>query len=238
MERFARWSQTILETATKLLNITGGRAGGGPQGPSVAEMAPAGTANQQQELARVNQAITRLERERQRMDTLESMSPQGGDRLTQDRAENEERLTRARAVREQILEGIRATQGQADAQEKVTAEANKTKAAQEQTADAVKDMTKALDDMRKAEEAFKREAAAAPNLYGRPTGTPEEQERYLQERQSRLRPQVEAITKTVTTLPPGVTLPAELEAQARAYDTTYGQIGKSIDTLKEKEQAR
>jgi tape measure domain-containing protein len=136
-----------------------------------------------------------------------------------------------------ILKNAQALKDQRAEQERITAETNKTKFAQDLQRDTIADIQKRLDDIRKSQETFRREAAQSPALFGRAGGTTEERATFLKEEQSRLRPQLEGLTTTLAKLPAGVTLPAEILAQAKALDTQFGQIGKTLDSLKEKQQA-
>ena len=113
--RLARIAQSILETATKIINVTGGRGGGGTQGPTLGELGA--TAPQQQEAERLNRLIERYQRE------------QGlGTPVMQEQRRT--MLETAIKERDILLESLRSTQDQAIEQGKVTAEVNKTAAAQ------------------------------------------------------------------------------------------------------------
>lgn len=149
-----------------------------------------------------------------------------------------EYLQRLTEARDQLLEVARATQAEAEAQQKVTDETSRTAAAADLHKDTVDGIRKSLEEMARAQEAFRARARLTPEVLGRPSGTPEEQTTYLQGQQQALRPQLEKLAEQVRTAPPGVTIPPEVLNQVKALDAQYGILGKSIDALRDKEQAR
>jgi tape measure domain-containing protein len=221
MERLAGIAQSILETATKLLNISGGRMGGAV-GPSIQDLGA--TSAQAQELARLQRLITMYEQ-------------QVGVSSPEMRTTREEMLARAKEQRDELLETIRLTQDQEVAQAKVTAEANKTAGTQQLTRDFVADLTKQMEALAKAQEDFRREASLAPALRGRPGGSLEEQALFQRGLQAATKTELEKLAQTVANVPAGVTVPAESIARLRELDQGYGRIGKALDEIKDKQQA-
>ena len=161
--------------------------------------------------------------------------PKWADRFQRDiREANLPRLKEEQAA---ILAHAVALKEQRREQEQATAAANKATDQRKLQAETIADLTKQMDALRKAQEDYRRSAAIAPELRGRLGGTLEEQARFQQGLQAATRPELEKLTKTVAGLPSDMTLPADIQAQVRAFDTGYGQIGKAIDAIKEKQQA-
>jgi tape measure domain-containing protein len=95
-----------------------------------------------------------------------------------------------------------------------------------------------MGEIRKAREDLAREAAAGPEVFGRPGGTVEEQQTFLKEQQSRLRPLQESLAQLIANPPAGMRLGPELLNEAKALGVEYGNIDKQLDSLREKERAR
>jgi len=161
-----------------------------------------------------------------------------GARTTQRREELQKQLEGLTEIRDQILESGKATQAQADAQAKVTAEANKTTSQMERQVEYADTLRKALDERRKAEEAFRKEAALAPERLGRPAGTPEERIRFQQGLQKATEESLTKITTLAAQPPAGVTVPADLQKDLAALDVQYGKNRASIDAIRDAEQER
>lgn len=218
LARLARMAQGILETATRIITVTGGRGGGGAQGPTIQELG--GTEAQQREVERLNRVITTLE------------ARQGaGTPLMQETIRNQ--IQAATELREQVLATIRATQDQAIEQGKVTAEVNRTNTAQQLQADYVADVTRKFGELRKAQEDFRKEAALAPERLGRP-GSAE----FLKGMEQATRQQLEDLTKLVARPPEGVTIPQDVRQQLAAADIAFANLGRQQDALRDKERER
>jgi tape measure domain-containing protein len=223
--RLARVAQNILDTATNILNITGGRGGAGPQGPTLGELGF--TADQQREAERLQRLI----------DLYTRQAGQGTPAMQQQRAEM---IARAREQLEQLNQSVRSTEDQATAQAKVTAETNKTNTQLELQKDFVTDIRKQLDEVSKAQAAFRKEAALDPGRLGRMGGTSDEAITFLQERQRVLGKPLEDLVKAAANPPPGVTLPADLRQQISAVSAEYAKLGGEMERIRdvEREAAR
>ncbi len=154
------------------------------------------------------------------------------------REQREEMIARAREQLEQIQAAIRETGQQAQAQANVTQEANKTATALALQQSYVEGIRKTLQDMAKAQEALRANAANAPNVFGDPRGTSEQQQEFARRAQQLRQQQTEKIQEQVRLAPPGAVLPADLQAGVRALDQDYGKLGATLERLKEQDQAR
>ena len=144
----------------------------------------------------------------------------------------EEHIANLKARIAAIYDSARAIKAQGEEQIKATAEVNKARAAQELQADTLKDLTTQMDALAKAGEDFRKRAALAPEVYGRPGS-----EEFLRGRQQALRPGLEKLTESLTRVPAGVTIPAELEARGRTFGAEYGGITSALDALQAKQTA-
>lgn len=223
LRRIAAVAQTILETGTKILNLTGGRGAGGVQGPSMQDLGA--SAQQQQELERLNRVIA-LYQGQQGLGTPTMQEQRRG------------MLERAQQERDALLETIKATQDQEAAQAKVNAATNQAADNRRREADYTDDLRKKLDDVRKAQEELARQSQIAPNRFGAAGGTTEQQITDAQERQRVLQKQLEDLAKLAANPPAGVRIPDDLLQQIRALDTEYGKLDQRIDALRDKERER
>jgi tape measure domain-containing protein len=153
---------------------------------------------------------------------LARFGPNRADTIAQLKAEQQALFQAAEALKAKNAEEMKAT-----------AEVNKARAAQELQRDTMADLTKQMDALAKAQTEFRQKAALAPETFGRP-GTAE----FLRGQEQVLRPGVEKLAQSLATLPQGVTLPADMAARAREFDTAVGTMGRAIDDLKDKEAAR
>jgi tape measure domain-containing protein len=219
LARIARVAQTILETATSILNVTGGRGGPAPVGPSMETLQP--TAAQQQELDRLGRLIERYQREQ----------GLGTPVMQQQRAEM---LEQAKQAREELLELIRTQRQSTYETEQSTEAENRRTGAIERQRDFTERLTKALDDLQKARAKFREEAALQPERLGSPTGTLEQQKTFAKEQQKFLDEPLQKIGETISARPPGVTVPDDLRKRVIALDKEYGVLGKTLDDVNEK----
>ena len=144
-----------VEWSTRLLKPAPGQGpvqGPTPQGPTVM----GGTDVQQQEIRRLQGIIVPYSR-------LAKTAANPAHR-----AQYAEMVARTKEQLEQLYGVIGATKNQATAQAKVTAEVDKTTTAQGIQTDYVKDLRKAHEELRKAREAYNKEASLAPERMGKP----------------------------------------------------------------------
>ncbi len=155
--------------------------------------------------------------------------------------QRQEMVARAKEQLEQVRQGIlantNATADQEKAQAKVTEETNKTKYAQETQVDNLKSLREALDKMRKDEADFRATAAMAPNVYGDPKGTPEQQTTFARARQQALEESVKKTTELARAFPETTVIPPGMRQELAAFDIQVRKYGETIDAIKEKEQA-
>lgn len=202
-----------------------GRQVAGVREPDVARL----PAQQQQRLKEIADLIARQGETSPLGGRLEDLLPQ---------TLRDKNIAALKEEQASILAGAAALREQRAGQEKITEEVNKTTAARERDADAVAALRKSLDDISKNAEAFRREAALAPALFGRPTGTPEEQTTFLKEAQQRLRPQAEALTTQMATMQRlGQVIPPEVFTEAQKAIGAMGEYGKALEQIKDKQEA-
>jgi tape measure domain-containing protein len=193
------------------------RIGTGVRARDIARLPPA----QQARLRELPGLIAEQQEAQQDPSFLARFGPNRAARIAELQAEHAALIAQAQALKESGLE-----------QERATAATNKARATQEQQRGAIEAVTKQLDALTKAQAEFRAKAALAPETFGRP-GTAE----FLKGQEQALRPGVEKLTQSLITLPEGVALPPELLARAKEFDTQIGNIGRSVDALKEKQAA-
>ena len=146
------------------------------------------TAAQTQERARLQRLVDTYERQ---------ITPSTSPAM---RAQREEMIANAKEMIAQLDEGVRTTADQA-AQAKVTQETNKTAAALELQQDYLDGIRKTLQDNAKEVAAFQARAAQAPNVFGAPGGTPEQQMEYARRQRQLREEQTEKLTEQVRQAP-------------------------------------
>lgn len=224
LERIARVTRGILETATSIIRQAG-QGGAQPAGPSLRALG--GTDVQQREADRLAQLIRTLETQLQAPNQTPLM-----------RQTREEQLTRAREQRDELLEVIRLTQDQAIAQGQVTQEANKTADALSRQKAFNDEFAKATAQIAKDTAAFRAEAALAPSVKGRPTGSTEDIEKFNKGLQEITGKQLEALASLVNQRGEDIRLSEQQRAELARLDQQHGQFGKTIDAVKEAERQR
>jgi tape measure domain-containing protein len=223
LERIARVTRGILESATSILRQTG-QGGARPEGPGITALG--GTEAQQREAERLSGLIGRMESQLQ--------APQS-DLMRKTR---EEQLARAREQRDELLHIMRLTQDQAAAQRQVTQEANKTADALARQKDFNEAFAKTTAQIQKDTAAFREQAALAPGRLGRPTGTKEDVETFNKGLQDIVGKHVEALATLVQQRGQDVQLTDEQRQALRALDQQYNQFGRSIEAVREAETRR
>lgn len=198
----------------------------GPQGPTPEGLAGADQ-EQAKEITRLQRLIALYEREKAAGTTItpgmQTVVDQARDRLEE--------------IRKAILENTNATADQGKAQEKVTQETNKTKAAQEQQEENLKSLRAALDAIHKEDEAFRAKAALAPNVYGDPKGTTDQQMTFAKARQQELEASVKKAAELVQAFPATTVVPPGMRKELADLDIQVRKYGETQDALREKEQA-
>lgn len=154
------------------------------------------------------------------------------------REQREGMIARMQEQLDQVREAARATGEQATAQEKVTAEVNKTTSAQERQASFTKELAVKLAEVKKLQEDAAKRAALAPEVLGSLTGTPEQLATLRKEQQDVLATAVKNLTAYAGTPPAGVTVIAEQRAEIRALSKDHDALGTAMDKAKEAERAR
>jgi tape measure domain-containing protein len=147
-------------------------------------------------------------------------------------------LPELQAEQAALVAAAQALKAKAEAEEKATAASKQAEFAAGLQRDTVKDLTTQMDAITKAQEAFRREAAIAPEVFGRPQGAPDDVQKFLAEREQRLRPLVEKLTTSLANLPTGVTLPEDIQARAKGFGAQIEQIAQAQDALRTQERVR
>lgn len=226
MERLAKIATGILDTATALLNLAGGRRD--PRlAPNTAQEVQ-GTPQQEREIQALRTVIANLERQ---------IPATVAGPL---REQREGQLQRAKEQLDTLLEVIQATKDQTAAESAANAERNKALSLTERQTAFNERLQKALEAVRKEDAAFREQARNAPNVLGDPRGTPEQQETFARARQKALETAVENLTKVISpeARGEGVTVTKEQTDAIRTLDLESKQYGDTIDALKEKERER
>jgi tape measure domain-containing protein len=226
LERVARVAAGILDTATALLALAGGRRD--PRlAPNTAQEVQ-GTAEQEREVQRLRGVIERLNQQ--------AATAVPGPL----REQREGMAQRAQEQLDTLLEVIQAKKDEAGADAAETAEINKVISARERQVEFTKQVAEALAKVRQEDEAFRGRAALAPNVLGDPRGTAEQQETFARERQKALQKSVEDLATLAAKPSAGVTLVEEQRKAILALDVDTKKYGDTIDALKEKarEKAR
>ena len=227
LERIAKVATGILDTATALLALAGGRRDPRLAPNTAAEIA--GTPDQEREVQRLRNVIARLEQQ--------AATAVPGPL----REQREGMAQRAREELDILLEVIQGTKNETAEQQKLTAEANRTKSAREQEAAFLQTITTQLAEARKQQAELAASSARAPNVFGSPTGTPEQQLEFARRRQQLLEEQTKKLDATLAIRPANVELTPAIQEQLKQLgllDQAYGKAVQRVDQLKDAEQAR
>ena len=227
LERLAKIATGILDTATALLALAGGRRDT-RLAPNMAQEI-AGTPDQEREVQRLRGVIARLEQQ--------AATAVPGPL----REQREGMVQRAKEELDTLLEVIQGTKNETAEQQKLTEEANRTKSAREQEAAFLQTITRQLEEVRKKEADLAESSRKAPNVFGSPTGTPEQQAEFAKRRQQLLEQETEKLTATLNLRPANVTLTPAIQEQLKnlgLLDQAYAKAAQTVDRLKEAEQAR
>jgi tape measure domain-containing protein len=214
----------ITEEATSIIRLLGNAPKMAPTGPQLTDMGL--STEQASQLQRLDVALNR------------ARAGVEGARTTQRREELQQIVTELERQREQLIEGAKATTAQADAEAKVKAEANAVTSAKERQVEFTKQVGDAIAKVRQEEEAFRKQAALAPNVLGDPRGTAEQQETFAKERQRALEKSVEALATLAGKPPTGVTLIEEQRKAILGLDIDSKKYGDTVEALKEKEREK
>ena len=227
LERLAKVATGILDTATALLALAGGRRD--PRlAPNMAQEI-AGTPDQEREVQRLRGVITRLEQQ--------AATAVPGPL----REQREGMVQRAKEELDILLEVIQGTKNETTEQQKLTAEANRTKSAREQEAAFLQTITTQLAEARKQQAELAASSQRAPNVFGSPTGTPEQQLEFARRRQQLLEEQTKKLDATLAIRPANVELTPAIQEQLKQLgllDQAYGKAVQRVDQLKDAEQTR
>lgn len=178
LERLAKIATDILGTATRLVNLAGGR-GAGEAGPGRTELGF--TREEEAQAARLGRLRDQL---RQQLATATQPVMQETYRT---------RLQETEALLEQLYAGVRARETEKHATDEVTAANNRLQSQREREAGDLKNLNELLDRFTKARSEFQERARLAPELTGRLGGTEEDAEKYRRGLESDLRKPLEAI---------------------------------------------
>jgi tape measure domain-containing protein len=195
-----------------------------PSTPDIARLTP--TADQSREVTRLQNLITLYNRKAE------------AETNVAQQAQYVAMVERAREQLNQSLAAMEATKAQTAAQDELTKAANQTAHAQEQQADFVKDLTKALEDASKAAARFRAEAGQFPERFGRLGGTLEEAKKYRQGLEQAQSEPLGAVGKLISGRAAGVVVPPELLAQFTALRKEYGGLAIATKAADEAEKAR